>query len=159
MNRHRGILLLTFCVSAMLSGCSSSDELNRVEATGVVTMNGAPLSAGHIAFLPIDGTPGPATGTEISEGKFSLRQAAGPATGRHRIEIRSFQKTGQQVADSTDSERNGTLIDEVRQVVASEFNTGSKLVADLTPETAGRLQFEVSNAPPNGKPAASSKLP
>ncbi|MDG3002287.1 hypothetical protein [Paludisphaera mucosa] len=74
------------------SGCSegSADGLNRQAVHGKVTLDGAPLAKGVIAFDPADGSAGAApAGGVIADGAYSIERATGPTPGKYKVSIRS----------------------------------------------------------------------
>ncbi len=57
-----------------LSGCGSDDSMAKV--AGTVTLDGQPVEAGAILFVPVDGTA-QTTGGEIKDGRYSVRVPPG----------------------------------------------------------------------------------
>lgn len=49
-----------------------------VRASGVVTLNGAPLDSATVSFFPVNGTDPPAAGTTDLRGRFELRTYVSP---------------------------------------------------------------------------------
>jgi hypothetical protein len=140
------VRLLVFLGAALLAaiagGCGRSDGWQRMPVTGRVTLDGQPLETGRLTLFPIDGTKGPAAGTEIKGGVFTLSTADGPVAGKHRVEIRSVQKTGRQVPSPSAVEGDGvfaegTLVEEYADVIPTRYNTYSE------------LEFEVRSSGPN----------
>lgn len=78
-------------VLAALGGCGRPAGVEFAPVTGRVTVNGQPLAAGTIHFMPDEskGTSGPmSTGVLQSDGSFALRgpgQHAGAMVGSHRV--------------------------------------------------------------------------
>ena len=72
-----------------VTGCGGGDELNRVEVQGDVTVNGVPVKAGRVNFIPDQGTRGPASGSGIIDGKFVIPRDRGPVPGKYvaRVQI------------------------------------------------------------------------
>jgi hypothetical protein len=68
------VLLL---MTAVISGCGNAamvDESKSVEITGVVTLDGKPLTDAEVTFLPADGDPlvGPALVITDSQGNYAM---------------------------------------------------------------------------------------
>jgi hypothetical protein len=138
---HRLCLIAAFgsALTAALAGCTG-DGVQRAEVSGTVTFNGQPVKEGSINFFPTDGTKGPEAGGAILDGKYHIPQAKGPVVGKHRVELRAFQKTGRRIQDPTAPP--GTLTEEIANVFPLEFNTNSTLIRDVQ---AGKneLPFEI----------------
>ena len=76
------LLVLTF------SACGRGDGLHRVEVHGSATFEGVPIERGLITFRPAPGSKGPAAGTGIVAGKFSIPTERGPTIGPHEVEVK-----------------------------------------------------------------------
>lgn len=70
-----------------VTGCGGTDGLNRVEVQGDVTVNGVPVKAGRVNFVPEGGTHGPASGAPISAGKFAIPAGRGPVPGKYAVRV------------------------------------------------------------------------
>jgi hypothetical protein len=83
------IVRLSLAIGLLIAatGCGGGDELNRVEVHGEVTLNGAPVQAGRVNFIPEEGTHGPASGSEIAMGKFAIIRDRGPIPGKYLVRI------------------------------------------------------------------------
>ena len=73
---------------ATLSACGRNNNLHRVEVKGSATYEGAPIERGLITFRPAPGSQGPAAGTGIVDGKFSIPVERGPTIGPHEVEVK-----------------------------------------------------------------------
>lgn len=82
----------TISLLIVISGCGENDEIGRVEVNGEVTLNGVPVKAGRLNFIPEGETKGPATGTKIVNGTYSIERERGPVPGQYLVRV--------QVADS-----------------------------------------------------------
>lgn len=76
------LLALTF------SACGREGGLHRVEVQGSATFEGVPIERGLITFRPASGSQGPAAGTGIVAGKFSIPTERGPTIGPHEVEVK-----------------------------------------------------------------------
>lgn len=125
----------------LMAGCGAGDNLGRLEVQGTVNLSDGPLSQGRIAFLPIDNTPGPATGGPIENGRFHLPRQKGLVVGKHRVEIIATRPTGKLVEEGSGGDQPGSMVTDVEQFIPEEFNTRSKLVVEITPESSKSLEF------------------
>jgi hypothetical protein len=98
--------------------------------TGTVWLDNVPLATGSIAWIPIEGTPGPGGGGGInSEGKYEIRRGLRP--GRYRVEIRSTRTLpGRKVLNPTIPTE---LVDEEVSVIPEQYNTRSSLIREVGP--------------------------
>jgi hypothetical protein len=135
----RMMIGVSLCLTVLASaGCGSPDQASpRVQLSGVVTLDGAPLESGQIMFVPKDGKLQP-TGAGISAGgKFS----AAVAPGAMQVEIRSPKITGSRKAyDTPDS----PMLDITEEQIPSRYNTKSELTIDVVEgQNDDNLKFEL----------------
>lgn len=127
-------------VALTLSACGKQSERRALE--GAVTLNGSSLAEGSIAFVPIEGTRGPAAGGEIVQGKFKIEPEQGTFTGKFRVEIIATGLTGKKVKDAL----SGDMVDEYASLIPERYNRSSKLTSVVTPD--GPNQFEYALTAP-----------
>ena len=95
--------------------------------TGTVRLDNEPLTTGSIAWIPIEGTPGPGGGGGInSEGKYEINRSLRP--GKYRVEIRSTRTLSRKVLNPTIP---ADLIDEEVSVIPEQYNTRSSLIREV----------------------------
>ena len=121
-----GGLLVLGCVALILWFLRESEPT----VTGTVRLNNKPLSTGSIAWIPIDGTPGPGGGGGINnEGKYEIKRGLHP--GRYRVEIRSSTTINRPVRNPTIPSE---LVDEEVSVIPERYNgTRSSLIREVGP--------------------------
>jgi len=119
-----------------LAGCGG-ETLDRNAVSGTVTLRGEPLSVGAIQLLP-QGS-GPASGGPIEDGEFTIAASDGPIPGSYRVEIISYQATGEQ---KPDPDNPGQQIDVTAQVIPPEYNTRSTQTVEIT-DGENELHFEI----------------
>jgi hypothetical protein len=121
-----GGLLVLACVALAFWFLRESEPT----VTGTVRLDNEPLSKGSIAWIPIEGTPGPGGGGEISSGgKYQIKQGLRP--GKYRVEIRSTRTLrGHQVLNPTIPTE---LVDEEVSVIPEQYNTRSSLIREVGP--------------------------
>lgn len=123
-------------VGLSVCGCDSSSKLTRGNATGLVTFDGDPVEEGVIAFVPAEGTTGPATGGEIRAGRYQLKDDQGPIVGNHKVEILAHRKTGEMIPAIPPA--TGDL-EKTEQYIPAKFNTQTTLRAEVS---AGENEFD-----------------
>jgi hypothetical protein len=97
--------------------------------TGTVRLDNEPLSTGSIAWIPIDGTPGPGGGAGITnEGKYEIKRGLRP--GKYRVEIRSSRTLSRKVVNPTIP---ADLVDEEVSVIPEQYNISSGLIREVGP--------------------------
>lgn len=113
-------LLLRFSIFAVLlvaAGCGGGAKLGDV--TGAVTIDGAPVDKGSIAFFPVDGQ-GPSTGGEIVAGKYESQAPIGAC----KVEIRVSKIVGQKKLYDTPESPVQNILEEV---LPPKYNESSEL--------------------------------
>lgn len=112
------LLLLTIA----LPGCSAN--AGRSTVTGTVTLDGQPIKAGLIRFLPADGASATAD-APITDGKFT----ATVPPGDKRIEITAPKVLGKKkLYDTPDS----PTVDIVEELLPAHYNVASTLTMNVT---------------------------
>ena len=97
--------------------------------TGTVRLDNAPLTTGSIAWIPIEGTPGPGGGGGISGGgKYEIKRGLRP--GKYRVEIRSTRTLSRKVLNPTIPSE---LVDEEVSVIPEQYNARSSLIREVGP--------------------------
>lgn len=104
---------------------------DRSAISGAVTLDGRAMEQGSIAFVPIDGLRGVATGGAIEHGRYQLSGNSGPMLGWHRIEIRGSRNSGRMVQKPFAAE--GEMMEEFVEAVAPQYNTQSTLKIEIKP--------------------------
>lgn len=136
----RGQTFIVFVIALMLGCESSKDQLAPV--SGIVTLDGEPLSDGVVIFQPMAGdnlNVGPGSNARTDEqGRFVLNtidEQPGAIVGRHRIRIYSFSPESPRV-DDTDSEPPS-------ERVPPRYNHRSKLTFNVSAEGTGEANFDL----------------
>jgi hypothetical protein len=121
-----GGLLVLGCVALVVWFLRGAEPT----VTGTVRLDGEPLPRGSIAWIPIEGTPGPGGGGEINnEGKYEIKRGLRP--GKYRVEIRSTRTLpGRRVLNPTIPSE---LVDEEVSVIPEHYNTNSSLIREVGP--------------------------
>ena len=128
MTAHqRRFFAASLAVLLVSGGCGKHG--NHAAINGRVALDGQPLEQGSITFVPIEGTQGVPTGTDIKNGQYRLSSSNGPAVGWNRVEITAVRPSGKMAADPTG------LPGQQREVyvsaVAARFNAESTLKVEV----------------------------
>lgn len=89
--RRCGLRLFAMAVFLFSAGCGSDGGPQRHPVSGRVLLDGVPLPAGTIRFIPIGPRGGPAAFTRVTSGLFALSAVDGPVAGLHRVEIEAAE--------------------------------------------------------------------
>jgi hypothetical protein len=120
-----GGLLVLGCVVLVLWFHRESEP----SVTGTVRLDGESLATGSIAWIPIEGTPGPGGGGGISGGgKYEIKRGLRP--GKYRVEIRSTRTLSRKVLNPTIPSE---LVDEEVSVIPEQYNARSGLIREVGP--------------------------
>jgi len=119
-----GGLLVLGCAALALWFYRGADP----SVTGTVRLDHEPITTGSIAWIPIDGTPGPGGGGGISsDGTYEIKRGLRP--GKYRVEIRSSRTLpGKKVVNPTIP---ADLVDEEVSVIAERYNSRSELIREV----------------------------
>ena len=123
--------LLLAAGAAALAGCSNSGP-TMARATGVVRLDGKPLSSGRVTFWPAAGRS--ASGWIEADGSFTLgtfNDADGATIGRHKVTVTAAKK---QPTGPPDFDRDGPPRGWPRSPIPARYSN---------PEASG-LEFEIA---------------
>lgn len=128
-----------FLVSCLyIGGCGAASD--RAQLSGTVTLDGAALPKGSIAFRPVDSAGGPSAGSEIVDGQFLVPADKGVRPGTFRVEITAMRKTGKSYKDPVFGQTDVEV-----QYVPTKYNVQSELTIDVPVESAEGLTFELTS--------------
>lgn len=131
-----GWAILAVGLAAVL-GCGSSQ---RATAYGNVTLDGKPMEAGAISFVPLGANPeSKPAWSKVEGGEYAIPAKAGLATGEFRVEIRWIRKTGRKWGRLPDP--NG---DELAEAIPERYNSQSELKPTIKPGE-NHLDFELKS--------------
>jgi hypothetical protein len=109
--------------SLVAIGCSPKQPV----AEGLVTLDGMPIAAGAIRFLPADGK-GPTAGAGIIAGRYRVETTEGPK----RVWISFAQKDGTKMLDP-EAMGSGQMIDRYVESVPKGYNENTELEFTVKP--------------------------
>ena len=132
--------IVWLCLSCCLyAGCSKS-ELPAKVVYGTVSVKDQQVKIGEIVFVPIDGTKGPTSVSDITEGSYRVETRGGVPLGTHRVEVVAKRKTGRKVPGGPE----GNLVDEIITIGPTIYATeASPLTLKLTPSSDGEFNVNM----------------
>lgn len=102
MNRVYGMslhILLTALSLSCCLGCSGGDNVDLGAVSGVVTLDGKPLSDVIVVFVPEEGNP--SSGLTNTKGEYTLSylgKSEGAIIGKHKVSITTADLSGQDIS-------------------------------------------------------------
>ncbi|HEX3147077.1 MAG TPA: hypothetical protein VHR66_03285 [Gemmataceae bacterium] len=110
---------LVFC-TLLVTGCDGSPF---AEVSGTVTVDGTPVEAGAITFLPVDGKT-PTAGGEIKGGKYNVKVPV----GQMKVSISVPMAIGKKKLYATPDSPEGTMY---KESLPGRFNETTELTLDV----------------------------
>ncbi|QDT65230.1 hypothetical protein [Calycomorphotria hydatis] len=139
MKNSAQVATVTILLTVMGLGCSLGNS-DRVEVSGEVTLDAAPLKDGAISFFPL--ADGAVVGATIQDGTFRIPRRKGPKPGIYRVEIDSAAPTGKKT-----TEFDGVTIgEEYASIIPMNYNRQSVLEAELKSDDANELKFDLRSS-------------
>jgi hypothetical protein len=119
-----------------VTGCNRGYEGDRrFPLSGTVRVDGQPIDAGTISFIPTDHRQQKVSGGPISNGVYSVEELSGANGGQYRIEIHWYKKTGRMATDPV----TGDPYEERAEGLPDRFHKNSELTAEVSP---GKTTFD-----------------
>lgn len=132
--------LMSWLASSLLTllvGCGPTGP-QRIPVSGVVTLDGKPLSDATIIFTPKGS--GAASAASIVDGRFSLTEMDGPTVGQHGIRINPHEAELEEAVPSELTRSNR------RPRIPRRYQQEGALSVDVNDEKQ-LLKFELSSKP------------
>ena len=140
------MVLVTIIALSASSGCDHSDLSTKI-IFGTVTVDGQKPDCGQLRFVPIEGTPGPASFGLIVDGQYRIEARGGVPVGKHRVEIDARVETGRQVRGYAGLEE--AMVDETVSMLPVEYaNDQSPFVAEIRADGESRIDITVDTPCP-----------
>lgn len=128
MNAPSWLLKLVLVVAVgPLAGCGDEGR-GGVSVSGTVTLDGQPMPAGSVVFVPL--TTGHKAAAKINAGSFVFGPDEGPIPGKYRVEIYAPEASSVPLDDPLAYAKSGPNVPPPNPV-AAEFNEQSTLTADV----------------------------
>ena len=131
-------------------GCGDNSGPERIAVSGLVQLDGAPMSGGLIRFVPKNDRVGPGAMAQIVDGEFAFTVVDGPVPGNHRVEIESTGHLGFEIDDESafaaQMQKTGRS-PLAKNPVPAIYNTASTLTATVTNSDQPELRFDLKSRP------------
>ena len=143
-----GWLSILLALTAV-TGCHSGPKTMPV--AGEVTFDDQPVQKGTIQFIPVDETPGRATGATITDGRYRITKEGGPlAGGTYAVRIVALRKTGKKIPDLMGPP--GTMMEVEENYIPAAYNSRTTLKVVISESPLDfRLEKTPATLPGNGK--------
>lgn len=125
---------LSVCAASLLLLCSCGSREQSVE--GTVLVDGSPLEAGTISFMPVERAASKGSGAMVNQGAFELGVKLTP--GRYTVSVEGFKETGKMIADPQRGQ--------VAEKVQLKFRQESQ-VMEVTSENSQQIVIELDTLP------------
>lgn len=128
------LILLLGC-SLALAACGGPAGPATYDVSGTVTLDGAPLSEGQIAFRAADGQ-GQSYGGKIENGAYAFECAP----GKKKVSITASRE----VPGKFDEQNPGEKVPLIEQYIPAQYNEETTLEAEVT-KSEGNFDFELKS--------------
>jgi hypothetical protein len=133
-------------LAAAIAGCGAdADELPRRAVSGTITLDGQPLEAGMISFVPDGpGQQNPVTaGAVIRQGAYSIDADKGLTPGNYRVSIISEAKSTK--PKDGRGPGPGELKAATKEPIPARYNTRTKLEAEVKIDGSTTFNYELTS--------------
>lgn len=136
-------------LAVVAAGCGKGDGPVRAAASGHVSLDGAPLPAGVVRFIPTGATEGPAAAATVKDGAFELQPSEGPVVGTHRVEIEMLDHWGFPADDEAAFVQHfeqAPRSKRPKSPIPESYNRRSTLIADIKADQPNEFEFPLHSA-------------
>jgi hypothetical protein len=124
-----GAIAIAVALLAIL-GCN---EESRTAVSGLVTLDGQPLSAGQIVFEPT--SAGRLGIAQVSKGVYTMPVTQGPTAGKYVVRITANRPSGRKTRTGGGRDTK-PFVDQQEQYIPTKYNIQSELTTEVTGERA-----------------------
>jgi hypothetical protein len=134
-----GLVLAT--VVGLCEGCTSRpyEGEQRIPLHGKVTVDGRPVDAGTISFVPVDASKHRPSGGSILDGEYKVEEAMGANAGSYRVEIHWQKPTGKKIR-AIDSDE---MVEQRAEGLPAKYHKNTELTAEVAPDKT-EFNFDLS---------------
>jgi len=136
-------LWLGWAATALIAGCGGpTDERPRQAVAGEVKIDGEPLKAGMIQFMPTE--PGLAVpgGAAITDGKYAMSKADGLVPGPYQVSVTSAPAPATGLVEGS---MPGDPLPPPKEPIPSIYNSKTTLTAKVTEAGPNTFSFELKS--------------
>lgn len=123
-------------IVTLMTGCGSSNPLNRQAVSGTVSLGGEPIASGSIEFQPT-GAGGTMSGAVITNGEYQIPLESGLPPGEYLVRISSADENAEPV--EAPGESNKLAVEKI----PAEFNSESNVNRTVEAGKANVFDFEI----------------
>lgn len=143
--RSMAVAVLAAVLLVVVEGCAPGGP-PRAAVKGRVTLDGQPLAAGAIYFVPVGQTKGPLAAARIVDGEYSLSRVEGPVVGRVRVEIYSPMESPIPLDDPL-AFAAADVSEEPEDRLSARYNRASNQFVDVKSEDENNFDFHLMSNP------------
>jgi hypothetical protein len=143
VDRRIGSVLVSLAVLACAGCGKSKNPQGRLPFSGTVTLDGQPLTGGHLNFEP-QGGQATQSGGMIKDGKFDVTEEAGAAPGLYSVAIFSGAAPLPAGVIPGSPEADVAALQGPGELVPPKYNVRTTLTADVKPGEENVFSFELS---------------
>ncbi len=137
---RNGLLLLGALSIAAWVGCGEDNPLGRKAVSGMVTLDGKPLSSGSIQFAPLD--KGPVLGgCNIKEGSYTIAAEKGLPPGKYLVRISAPDMSFFETVPAEERRHS-----KPPNLAPPEYGSESKITITVTGEGPNEFNFDMKSA-------------
>lgn len=125
------------------SGCGPRSD--RLQVSGAVTLDGAPLDGGTIRFTSVGAEKVTASGAMIRQGHYMVPQEHGLRPGTYHLEISAPDADAPKII--VRDTPGGPGIPTAPERIPPEYNSDSKKTIEVTADGDNVFDFEISGKP------------
>ena len=116
-----------FVLAGLLTGCQESG----ISVQGQITVDGEPLEAAEIRFLPTSSNDREHLGAVVTDGRYAVAGSDRVREGEYQVQIRAYRSSGKKVWDGMGDGKTKTMVDDFKQFIPNRYNDASELVINL----------------------------
>jgi len=143
MCHNRQVIQWTVCLLAVaaIAGCGEPGR-GGLRVAGSVTLDGQPMPAGSVVFVPTG--KGHKAAGEIVAGEFVIDESDGPIPGQYRVEVYASESSDVPLDDPLAYARSAPHVPPPNPV-AARFNTQSTLRETVAADGENSFSFQVES--------------
>jgi hypothetical protein len=133
---------LVFVAMGLLRSTGCGPHSDRLEITGAITLDGAPLDGGSIRLSCTGGEKLIASGAMIQNGQFAIPQEKGLPPGIYQVEISAPDNDAPLIMYR--SEAGGPSMRTQPERIPPEYNVNSKQTIEVTADGENHFVFDIA---------------